>query len=137
MPRLTTLLFDVDGTLAETEEVHREAFNKAFEQAGLDWHWSPSLYAELLAVTGGKERIRYFLDTRLPGFETPISLDQKATVLDDKRVRIEATVPNTEELRAWLRSYGDLVEVVEPEELRQEMVETVGRLLKRYRLGDE
>lgn len=76
MPRLTTLLFDVDGTLAETEEVHREAFNKAFEQAGLDWHWSPSLYAELLAVTGGKERIRYFLDTRLPGFETPIRLDE-------------------------------------------------------------
>ncbi|MGD8842734.1 MAG: HAD family hydrolase [Gammaproteobacteria bacterium] len=76
MPRLTTLLFDVDGTLAETEEVHREAFNKAFEQAGLDWQWSPSLYAELLAVTGGKERIGYFLDTWLPDFETPIRLDE-------------------------------------------------------------
>jgi HAD superfamily hydrolase (TIGR01509 family) len=76
MPRLTTLLFDVDGTLAETEEVHREAFNNAFRQAGLDWHWSQPLYAELLAVTGGKERIRHFLDTRLPGFEAPIGLDE-------------------------------------------------------------
>jgi HAD superfamily hydrolase (TIGR01509 family) len=71
MHRLTTLLFDVDGTLAETEEVHREAFNKAFEHAGLDWHWSVETYTELLSVTGGKERIRYFLDTRLPAFRAP------------------------------------------------------------------
>lgn len=75
MHRLTTLLFDVDGTLAETEEVHREAFNKAFAQAGLDWHWSVETYAELLSVTGGKERIRYFLDTRLPEFRAPSDLD--------------------------------------------------------------
>lgn len=76
MLRLTTLLFDVDGTLAETEEIHREAFNKAFQQAGLDWHWSQELYGRLLAVTGGKERIRYFLDTCQPSFEAPMNLDE-------------------------------------------------------------
>lgn len=75
MQRLTTLLFDVDGTLAETEEIHREAFNTAFERAGLDWHWSAETYTELLSVTGGKERIRYFLDTRLPAFRAPGDLD--------------------------------------------------------------
>jgi len=75
MQRLTTLLFDVDGTLADTEEVHREAFNKAFERAGLDWHWTEETYSELLSVTGGKERIRYFLDTRLPDFRPTGSLD--------------------------------------------------------------
>jgi len=73
---LTTLLFDVDGTLAETEEIHRDSFNRAFAQAGLDWVWSKALYAELLRVTGGKERIRYFLDTHLPDFEAPIKLDE-------------------------------------------------------------
>ncbi len=56
------MLLDVDGTLADTEEVHRGAFNSAFAEAGLDWNWSRDLYHELLAVTGGKERIRYFLD---------------------------------------------------------------------------
>ncbi len=62
MSKLTTLLFDVDGTLAETEEIHRQSFNQAFSDAGLDWHWSQELYGELLAVTGGKERIRHFIE---------------------------------------------------------------------------
>jgi len=81
MSRLTTLLFDVDGTLAETEEIHRKAFNRAFQQAGLEWHWSQALYAGLLAVTGGKERIRYFLDTHLPGFEAPTDMDEYIAAL--------------------------------------------------------
>jgi len=81
MSRLTTLLFDVDGTLAETEEIHRKAFNTAFQQAGLDWHWSQEMYAGLLAVTGGKERIRYFLDTCLPGFEAPMDMDEYIAAL--------------------------------------------------------
>ncbi|VAW59907.1 Xylulose-1,5-bisphosphate phosphatase CbbY, converts this Rubisco inhibiting byproduct to xylulose-5P [hydrothermal vent metagenome] len=60
---LEALIFDVDGTLADTErDGHRVAFNRAFEQAGLDWHWSVELYAELLAVTGGKERMAYYLE---------------------------------------------------------------------------
>lgn len=56
----TALIFDVDGTLAETEEVHRQAFNDAFVTAGLDWHWGRTIYKELLQVAGGKERIRAF-----------------------------------------------------------------------------
>lgn len=54
------LIFDVDGTLAETEEVHRQAFNEAFAAAGLRWHWDEETYARLLRVAGGKERIRAF-----------------------------------------------------------------------------
>ncbi|TCK18582.1 HAD superfamily hydrolase (TIGR01509 family) [Thiogranum longum] len=76
MGRLTTLLFDVDGTLADTEEIHRQSFNKAFRQAGLDWEWSPALYAELLAVTGGKERIKHYLATHRQDFEPPLKLDE-------------------------------------------------------------
>ncbi|MGE0857063.1 MAG: HAD family hydrolase [Hyphomicrobiaceae bacterium] len=58
---LQALIFDVDGTLAETEEAHREAFNRVFSEAGLAWHWDQPLYRRLLEVTGGKERIAYFL----------------------------------------------------------------------------
>ena len=54
---IDTLIFDVDGTLAETEEVHRLAFNRAFSDFGLPWVWDEALYLDLLTVTGGKERI--------------------------------------------------------------------------------
>lgn len=62
MAALKALLFDVDGTLADTErDGHRVAFNAAFQGAGLPWRWDEALYGELLAVAGGKERIHYFI----------------------------------------------------------------------------
>ncbi len=55
------VIFDVDGTLAETErDGHRAAFNRAFAEAGLPWRWDEALYGDLLAVTGGKERIAHY-----------------------------------------------------------------------------
>ncbi|HSQ08446.1 MAG TPA: HAD family hydrolase, partial [Chromatiaceae bacterium] len=67
MVAFAALLFDVDGTLADTErDGHRPAFNAAFAEAGLDWHWDVDLYGQLLAVTGGKERMRYYLERWRP-----------------------------------------------------------------------
>jgi HAD superfamily hydrolase (TIGR01509 family) len=60
---LEALIFDLDGTLADTEETHRQAFNAAFIELGLWWDWSPPLYARLLAVSGGKERLRHYIGT--------------------------------------------------------------------------
>lgn len=54
---LKALIFDVDGTLADTESVHLEAFNHAFRQEGLDWQWDEALYTRLLEISGGKERM--------------------------------------------------------------------------------
>ncbi len=72
---LKALILDVDGTLADTEDRHRQAFNAAFAQAGLDWHWDAALYGELLAVTGGKERMRHFIARERPDFEMPADAD--------------------------------------------------------------
>lgn len=58
--RSRALILDVDGTLAETEEVHRQAFNAAFASANLGWCWGRVVYKDLLRVAGGKERIRAF-----------------------------------------------------------------------------
>lgn len=60
---LQALIFDVDGTLADTETAHRAAFNSAFAKAGLDWYWSEALYTRLLQVAGGKERIAHYWNT--------------------------------------------------------------------------
>lgn len=55
---LKALLWDVDGTLAETErDGHLPAFNQAFEASGLPWRWSAEQYGNLLRITGGRERI--------------------------------------------------------------------------------
>lgn len=55
---LQALLWDVDGTLAETErDGHRLAFNRAFAELGVPLHWDGERYGELLAISGGRERI--------------------------------------------------------------------------------
>jgi len=73
---LRGLIFDVDGTLADNEQDgHRVAFNGAFEDAGLDWHWDEETYGRLLDVFGGKERIRYFIDRFSSHFTPPDDLD--------------------------------------------------------------
>lgn len=61
-PAPRALLWDVDGTLAETElNGHRVAFNEAFEAAGLPWRWDEPTYLSLLAVSGGRERLAGWL----------------------------------------------------------------------------
>lgn len=85
--RARALIFDVDGTLAETEEVHREAFNTAFARAGLDWCWDQSAYKELLRITGGKERIRAFEELR---GERPLLSDTEISKLHGKKTAIYA-----------------------------------------------
>ncbi|WP_372656694.1 HAD-IA family hydrolase [Hydrogenophaga sp.] len=60
---LQALIFDVDGTLADTEGAHRAAFNHAFKAVGLDWVWDEALYTELLSISGGKERMQHYWNT--------------------------------------------------------------------------
>ena len=65
MSELQALIFDVDGTLADTErDGHRIAFNQAFTDAGLDWHWGVDLYGKLLRISGGKERMHKYMEDR-------------------------------------------------------------------------
>ena len=64
---LRALIFDVDGTLADTESTHRAAFNQAFAEVGRDWNWDDALYTRLLEVSGGKERILHYWKQVDPG----------------------------------------------------------------------
>jgi phosphoglycolate phosphatase-like HAD superfamily hydrolase len=72
---MKAIIFDVDGTLADTEDGHRKSFNKAFAECGLDWSWDVTMYDKLLKVTGGKERIKYFVSDFLQGFDKPADYD--------------------------------------------------------------
>lgn len=85
---LEALLFDVDGTLADTEkDGHLAAFNTAFTDAGLDWHWEPALYGKLLAVTGGKERMKYYIDQFRPDYQKPSDFEDLIIELHANKTR--------------------------------------------------
>ncbi|MBL8497007.1 HAD family hydrolase [Nitrosomonas sp. JL21] len=90
--KLRAVLFDVDGTLADTEQDgHRLAFNAAFKQFNLDWNWDIDLYGQLLEVTGGKERIRHYMETYAPAaLERPDLSDWIASLHKTKTKFFEA-----------------------------------------------
>ncbi len=85
---LKALIFDVDGTLSDTErDGHRVAFNQAFDEYGIGWHWSVETYGELLAVTGGKERMKFYVDKFLEDNDAPDDIMDKIPELHQAKTR--------------------------------------------------
>jgi HAD superfamily hydrolase (TIGR01509 family) len=83
---LKALLWDVDGTLAETErDGHRVAFNRAFEAEGLPWRWDELPYGELLGITGGRERLLHDMASRCDAPELPHERLELATRLHRRK----------------------------------------------------
>lgn len=65
--------------------------------------------------------------------ETPLAPDQQTTTLPDGKVLLRAQVPDTMQLRHWLRGFGQFLEVLGPPDLRAEMAEHAARMAERYR----
>jgi HAD superfamily hydrolase (TIGR01509 family) len=110
---LRAVIFDVDGTLADTErDGHRVAFNAAFEAAGLDYRWDVPEYGELLALTGGRRRIARYLESQ--GHPADEAAALAAELHADKTRRFATLVrsgamqarPGTAELITALRAEG-------------------------------
>lgn len=82
---LQALIFDVDGTLADTESAHLAAFNQAFADMGLDWRWDEACYTELLNISGGKERILHYWKTSRPDMREvePMALEDTVNRLHE------------------------------------------------------
>ncbi len=87
MAVLEALIFDVDGTLADTEAGHLAAFNRAFADAGLDWEWSTEDYTRLLEVTGGKERMAHYLEAWGPAARPPEPVKESIAALHEAKTR--------------------------------------------------
>jgi len=85
---LKALIFDVDGTLSNTErDGHRVAFNQAFDEYDIGWHWSVETYGELLAVTGGKERMKFYVEEFLGENDAPDDIMRKIPELHQAKTR--------------------------------------------------
>lgn len=64
--QLSAVFFDVDGTIAETEDMHRKSFNESFKEFNLDWFWDKAIYKELINVGDGSERIKHYIKRAWP-----------------------------------------------------------------------
>ncbi len=85
---LKAFIFDVDGTLSDTErDGHRVAFNQAFDEYDMDWHWSVETYGKLLAVTGGKERMKFYVEKFLDKDKIPENIEDKIPELHAAKTR--------------------------------------------------
>jgi len=111
--QIDALIFDMDGTLAETEDLHRRAFNAAFAEAGLNWVWDLELYRDLHSVTGGKERMRAYAArlgvdaAALPDAEIARIHSRKNVLYGEMAARGECPLlPGVERLIAQARARG-------------------------------
>ena len=87
MKRLKAIIFDVDGTLADTEELHRLAFNHSFSEFGLEWNWTPELYEQLLSISGGRERIAAYGKDLRGRFPSDAEFDEFVASLHKAKTR--------------------------------------------------
>jgi beta-phosphoglucomutase-like phosphatase (HAD superfamily) len=115
---LEAVIFDVDGTLADTErDGHRVAFNAAFVEAGLGWHWDVALYGQLLSVTGGKERIRHYAERFDPGTAQRADFAELVQALHRRKTRIYTDMVAQGHI-AFRPGVGPLLEALRAEGLR-------------------
>jgi HAD superfamily hydrolase (TIGR01509 family) len=91
---LQALIFDVDGTVADTEEIHRQAFNAAFIELALWWDWSAPEYMQLLRVSGGPQRLAHYIET--------------LSVPEGEKQRLRGLVPTIHATKT--RLYRELIE---------------------------
>ncbi len=80
--QLQAVIFGAIGTIAETSDIQRQAFNAAFAAAGLDWHWNAQIYRDLLKINGGQQRLRAYRDAAVD--RTDVTDTQIATLHQSK-----------------------------------------------------
>lgn len=125
---LQAILWDVDGTLAETEaDGHRVAFNRAFESLGLPWRWDEQRYGELLRITGGRERILHDMASHT---DAPVVAAERMQLARELHARKNTLYAQ------WLRSHpitlrdgvAALIEEGLQQGVRQAIVTTTSRV---------
>jgi len=81
---MKAILFGSIGTLIETSDLQREAFNQAFKEAGLDWYWDQEDYKKLLKKSGGTKRIEDFAEKNNTTVDAKKIRERKTQIYNDK-----------------------------------------------------
>jgi HAD superfamily hydrolase (TIGR01509 family) len=124
---IRAILWDVDGTLAETErDGHRVAFNQAFEAMGLPWRWDETHYGALLRITGGRERLLHDMARRS---DAPVLADERVALAHELHRRKTARYAELMRERPTPLRDGvrELVESARAEGVRMAIATTTSR----------
>ena len=66
---MKALLFGSIGVVVDSSALQLDAYNRAFEELDLDWHWDEATYRAMLGKAGGRARMRRHAEER--GGEAP------------------------------------------------------------------
>jgi len=77
---MSAILFGSISTVADTSELQREAYNRAFETHGLDWRWDRDDYREMLASSGGRDRVAEYARSRGQDVDADAVHETKSTI---------------------------------------------------------
>ena len=95
------------STLADTSELQRSAFNKAFAEAGLDWHWSEEAYRDLLTQSGGQARIAAYAHERDTQLDAQALHARKSEIFQQElRAGSVPMRDHTQALLEYVRTHG-------------------------------
>ena len=96
------IIFGSIGTLAESSEMQREAFNRAFAEAGLDWHWDRDAYRDMLTAVGGRDRIADYAKARGEAVDAEALHARKTEIFDAEMLERGLTLrPGVAEVLDW------------------------------------
>jgi len=95
------------STLADTSEMQRAAFNQAFAEAGLDWHWSGDDYRARLALSGGRDRIAtYAVEKGVDVDSAALHARKSAIFLEQLRAGTAVMRTQTQAILEYARLHG-------------------------------
>jgi len=88
------LLFDCDGVIVETEELHRIAYNGAFEAFGLEVAGNPVVWTEEYydklqnTVGGGKPKMKYYFTNDAGGWPLSTKVDRPVPLTEEDQTSL-------------------------------------------------
>jgi hypothetical protein len=78
----------IDREIArDAQEMHLSAYNAAFYELGLKWHWDMATYQTILSCADDKSRIRKYIETRHPHLLNAYDIDFLADAIHAAKTR--------------------------------------------------
>jgi hypothetical protein len=86
-------------------DAHRQAYNAAFEELGLNWHWDPVTYACLPAQ--GRDGVCAYLQSEHPHLLRAYDAHFLANAIEAAKARFYAAMTRNQSASNWYRGHTE------------------------------